>query len=92
VQRFIRSPLAMRTCLLVLGSLEITALLCAFEKPAHAYVDPGSGFVFLQVAGSMMAGALFSLRHRVKKFFGSTRKTAQEPPPAASAEVTETTP
>jgi len=41
--------------------------MVAFERPAQAYVDPGSGFVFLQVAGSMCAGAVFYLRHRVKR-------------------------
>jgi hypothetical protein len=41
--------------------------LVAFERPAQAYVDPGSGFVFLQVAGSMCAGAIYYLRHRVKR-------------------------
>ena len=75
MQRRIHSPLAMGICLL-LGCLEIGALLCAFEKPAHAYVDPGSGFVFLQVAGSMIAGALFYLRHRVMKLFAFGRKPA----------------
>jgi hypothetical protein len=25
--------------------------LAAFERPARAYVDPGSGFVFLRIAG-----------------------------------------
>ena len=77
MQRLIRSPLAMRSCLLFLGCLEIGALLCAFEKPAHAYVDPGSGFVVLQVVGSMMAGAFFYLRHRFKRLLGLMRKSDQ---------------
>jgi hypothetical protein len=92
MQRFIHSPFAVRTCLLLIGCLEIATLLCAFEKPAHAYVDPGSGFVFLQVAGSMMAGALFYLRHRVKKLFGFERKTDPAPQSAAETRATESTP
>jgi hypothetical protein len=93
VQRLRPSPLAVQACLLLLGCLEIAALLCALEKPARAYVDPGSGYIFLQVAGSMMAGAFFSLRHRIKKFFGVTRKTDQEPsPPAMGTRVTGTKP
>jgi hypothetical protein len=30
-----------------------------FEHRAQAYVDPDSGFVFLQVTGSMLAGAIY---------------------------------
>ena len=93
MQRLRPSPLAINACLLLLGCLEITALLCALEKPARAYVDPGSGYLFLQVAGSMMAGAFFSLRHRIKKLFGVARKTDQEPrPPAAGTRLTGTEP
>jgi hypothetical protein len=54
---------------LVLGILQIAAVLCALEQPARAYVDPGSGYVFLQVIGSMFAGALFYLRHRLRRMF-----------------------
>jgi hypothetical protein len=87
----IRNPRAASAFLLALGSLEIAALLLAFEKPARAYVDPGSGFVFLQVAGSMMAGALFYLRHRLKKLFGFARKADQQASPASSVRNTEAT-
>lgn len=79
-------PLApiLRCCLVVLGAMQIVALLCAWERPAQAYVDPGSGFVFLQVAGSMVAGALYYLRHRVKRIFQRTSlpvtSTASSPP------------
>ena len=62
------APVA-RCCLLILSALQVAALLCAWEQPAHAYVDPGSGFVFLQIAGSMVAGAVYYLRHRVKRIF-----------------------
>jgi hypothetical protein len=57
------------------GVLLIVALLCVLEKPVYAYVDPGSGFVFLQVVGSMAAGALFYLRHRLKKMFSFMRRS-----------------
>jgi hypothetical protein len=83
VQRLKHSPFVVGSCLILLGGFEIVALLFAFEQPAHAYVDPGSGFVFLQVAGSMAAGALFYLRHQVKKLLGLNSKTSREPPPAA---------
>jgi len=51
--------------------------LIAFERPARAYIDPGSGFVFLQVAGSMVAGAAYYLRHRLKQLFASVRRPAE---------------
>jgi hypothetical protein len=52
------------------GLCQIAAFLIAAEKPAHAYVDPGSGLLFFQVAGSMLAGALFVLRTRIRRLFG----------------------
>jgi hypothetical protein len=73
---------------LLLTALQIAALMIAFERPAQAYIDPGSGFVFLQVAGSMFAGALFYLRHRVKRLFDSFRRS----PAPAQTEVTENQP
>ena len=68
------SPRVLRSWLLLLGALQIVALLVAFERPAQAYVDPGSGFVFLQVAGSMFAGAVYYLRHRIRRLLHSLRK------------------
>ena len=82
------SPRVLRSGLLLLTALQIAALLVAFERPALAYVDPGSGFVFLQVAGSMFAGALYYLRHRVKRLFYSSRKA----PGPAQTEVAENQP
>lgn len=78
------SPSATGACLLFLSCLEGAVLLFTFERQAHAYyVDPGSGFVFLQVAGSMMAGTIFYLRHRLKKLLGFARKTDEMPPSSA---------
>jgi len=56
--------------------------------PAQAYVDPGSGFVFLQVAGSMCAGAIYYLRHRVKRLLHSLRRS----PAPTQTEVVENQP
>jgi hypothetical protein len=75
----------LRSSLFLLTALQILALLVAFERPARAYVDPGSGFVFLQVAGSMCAGAIYYLRHRVKRLLSSLRRT----PASAQTEVVE---
>lgn len=51
------------------GLFQVIVLLIAMVKPANAYVDPGSGLLFLQVGGSMLAGALFALRAKIRKLF-----------------------
>jgi hypothetical protein len=63
----------------ILGMLQIVAVLCAFERPALAYVDPGSGYVFLQIVGSMCAGAIFYLRHRLRRMLGLATDVTSEP-------------
>jgi hypothetical protein len=88
VKRPCYSPRVLRCCLLPLGVMQIAALLVAFERPAQAYVDPGSGFVFLQVAGSMCAGAIYYLRHRVKRILLALRRS----PAGTQTEVTENQP
>ena len=82
------SPCALRHFLWLLTVIQVAVLLVAFERPARAYVDPGSGFVFLQVAGSMFAGAIYYLRHRVKRFLYSLRRS----PRSTHTEVAENQP
>ncbi len=67
-----------RTMWLVLGVLQIAAVVCAFERPAHAYVDPGSGYMLLQVIGSLFAGAIFYLRHRLRRLFAFGAQSSSE--------------
>jgi hypothetical protein len=74
----------LRSCSLLLGALQLAVLLVTFEHPAQAYVDPGSGFVFLQVAGSMFAGTIYYMRHRLKGMIGSMRRRARISPPAGT--------
>lgn len=68
---FVKEPCTflwvLRSCFLLFGALQIALPLLLFERQAKAFVDPGSGFVFLQVAGSMFAGAIYYLRHRLKE-------------------------
>ena len=59
-----------RSVLCFLGLLQVAVFLAAAVKPAHAYVDPGSGLLVFQVGGSMLAGALFVLRAKIRKLFG----------------------
>jgi hypothetical protein len=92
VKRRFCSPPILRSCLLFLSALQIAALLVAFERPAQAYIDPGSGFVFLQVAGSMFAGAVYYLRHRLKRMFTFRRSEEMASPAGAPAKVAENQP
>jgi len=59
-----------RSALFVFSALQICIFLAATVKPAHAYVDPGSGLLFFQIGGSMLAGALFAMRRKLRKLFG----------------------
>jgi hypothetical protein len=93
VKRPCCSPRVLGSCIFLLGVLQIAALFIATERPAQAYVDPGSGFVFLQVAASMAAGAVYYVRHRLKRVFTSIRKPASVSSPASTqTEVAENRP
>ena len=70
-----------------LGIFQIGAILCTLEKPAYAYVDPGSGYLFLQVAGSMLAGAAFFVRHRLKRMLGFAVDGDSSSTPQTSAPI-----
>ncbi|UWZ86000.1 hypothetical protein [Occallatibacter riparius] len=48
----------------------IFAILCVIERPAYAYVDPGSGLFFLQVIGSTFVGFGYLARKRIAQLFG----------------------
>ena len=67
-----------RALLVLLAIAQLIALAAAFQKPAFAYADPGSGLLFLQVAGSMLAGGLFIVRSKLRKLF-RLGKSHQEP-------------
>ena len=93
MKRLCRSHRVLGSLVFLLGAVQIAALLVAFERPARAYVDPGSGFVFLQVAGSMLAGAVYYMRHRLKRIFNAMRGSSQISSPADSGtEVAENQP
>jgi hypothetical protein len=68
-----------RTLLILLAIAQFFTLAVAFQKSAYAYADPGSGLLFLQVAGSMVAGALFIVRSKLRKFFHRGKNHVEEP-------------
>lgn len=93
MKRSYRSPRVLGSLICLFGALQIAALLVAFERPAQAYVDPGSGFVFLQVAGSMFAGAVYYMRHRLKRILSAMRGSSEISSPASTGtEVAENQP
>jgi hypothetical protein len=51
------------------------ALSFAFERQAHAYVDPGSGLLIFQGISAVFSGALFYFRRRLKNLFIKTPKS-----------------
>lgn len=57
----------------LLTSLFVFALGVAFERPAFAYVDPGSCLLLFQSLGAVASGVLFYFRRRLKRFFIRTR-------------------
>jgi hypothetical protein len=44
------------------------ALVC--ERQAHAYADPGSGLMAIQIIGATLSGVGFYLRHKIARLFG----------------------
>lgn len=62
---------------------QVLVFTVAATRPAHAYVDPGSGLLIFQVGGSMLAGALFALRSKIRKLFRMGQPAADPASPAA---------
>lgn len=45
------------------------ALSFSFEKPAYAYVDPGSSLLIFQSVSAMITGVIFFFRRSLKALF-----------------------
>ena len=59
----------------------VAGLLAALPVDAHAYIDPGSGSLMLQLALSGVAGAVFMARRAIGRAFralGGSRDLTQE--------------
>jgi hypothetical protein len=57
---------------------QVLAVLCALAQPAYAYVDPGSGFLAIQMISTTFAGMIFMARKRLRSLF---RRNYSEPKP-----------
>jgi hypothetical protein len=44
----------------------LVSLFFCFERPAYAYIDPGSGLFLLQGLGSVTLGVFYFFRRRLK--------------------------
>ena len=70
-----------RRFILAVGGIgQLCLLLIAFARPAYAYADPGSGLLMVQIGGSMVAGVLFYIRHKVRRLFGLRSSPEQTSP------------
>ena len=59
----------------------LLAILMATPKPAHAYVDPGTGAMLWQILAAAVLGSLFYVKRAlawVKKLFGAGPR--EQPP------------
>jgi hypothetical protein len=45
------------------------ALTFCFERPAYAYVDPGSSLLIFQSLSAVVTGTMFYFRRRLKSLF-----------------------
>jgi hypothetical protein len=57
----------------------LITLSFAFERQAHAYVDPGSGLLIFQGISAVVSGALIYFRRRIKNLFTKSRPAAPSP-------------
>ena len=51
---------------------ELAAFMLMTERPARAYVDPGSGLLALQAAGASLLGGLIYLRYKLRRVLGKS--------------------
>ena len=68
--------------------LLFVALGLFFERPAHAYADPGATLLLFQSLGAIASGVLFYFRRRVKAIFSRTqpKETVSAPVVASRAD------
>jgi Skp family chaperone for outer membrane proteins len=61
----------------------LLTLSFAFERQAHAYVDPGSGLLIFQGISAVVSGALIYFRRRIKNLFTKSRPAPSPIQPSA---------
>ncbi len=79
--------------LLLESAVVLTGVLLADSRPAHAYLDPGTGSYALQVTIAGVFGALFSVKMFWSNIVAAIRRIAGVParkPAAAAAAASQT--
>lgn len=56
----------------------LVCLLLTFERPAYAYVDPGSGLFLIQGVSSTFLGVLYVIRRKLKLTKGKKKPSSSE--------------
>ena len=59
--------------------LILVGAVMAFERPAYAYADPGTGLLAVQAAGSALVATGWYLRRKIYSLFRSGNDSTQEP-------------
>ena len=65
----------------------VVSVLVALSRPAHAYLDPGTGSIILQGILGAVAGVLVFGRtylHRLKVWLGLSRRSSSQHDPRPS--------
>jgi hypothetical protein len=62
-------PIALRLSCIVVSACLLLSVLCLLERPAYAYVDPGSGLLAFQSLTAFVTGGLFYFRKKIKSLF-----------------------
>jgi hypothetical protein len=70
--------MTVRFCHTALTICLIFSLLSFFERPAYAYVDPGSGILAYQAISAFFAGTFFFCRRRIRNMLQSLRISRKE--------------
>lgn len=60
-------------------ALIVVGALMAFERPAYAYADPGTGLLAVQAAGSALVATGWYLRRKIYSLFRSSDVPQSEP-------------
>ena len=60
----------------VVTALLFLALAISLERPAYAYVDPGSSLLLFQSVSAVVTGTLFYFRRRLKSLLGRSSSDA----------------
>jgi hypothetical protein len=82
-------PIALRLARIVVSACLLLSVLCLLERPACAYVDPGSGLLAFQSLTAFITGGLFYFRQKIKRLFRQ-KFPAEHDPPAPTKDTHDT--